>query len=186
MIEEQMNEIERLRADHERLTAWIDDLQSGMYVNCVYCGHRYGPSETTPVSMSDALKAHVEQCPQHPMSALRAELAALRAELEVFREREAATAQGVRWLENESKRIERRAERAEAERDAAIREVGKWSRIAGLVEAERDRLLNWAKTGPHQMGCASLQDEVPRDQYGSLDLCNCGKSVALGYNKSTS
>jgi len=46
---------------------------------------------------------------------LLAELAALRAELEVFREREAATAQGVRWLENESKRIERRAEKAEAE-----------------------------------------------------------------------
>lgn len=46
---------------------------------------------------------------------LRAELAALRAELEVFREREAATAQGVRWLESESKRIERRAERAETE-----------------------------------------------------------------------
>lgn len=69
---------EALRADHERLTAWIDDLQSGMYVNCVYCGHRYGPGETTPVSMSDALKAHVEQCPQHPMSALRAENEQLR------------------------------------------------------------------------------------------------------------
>lgn len=72
---------EALRADHERLTAWIDDLQSGMYVNCVYCGHRYGPGETTPVSMSDALKAHVEQCPQHPMSALRAENERLRAAL---------------------------------------------------------------------------------------------------------
>jgi hypothetical protein len=50
---------------------WVDDLQSGMFVNCVYCGHRYGPGETTPVSMADALKAHVEQCPEHPMSALR-------------------------------------------------------------------------------------------------------------------
>jgi hypothetical protein len=50
---------------------WVDDLQSGMFVNCVYCGHRYGPGETTPVSMADALKVHVEQCPEHPMSALR-------------------------------------------------------------------------------------------------------------------
>jgi len=64
-----------LRAEIERLTKWIADLQSGMYVNCVYCGHRYGPGETTPVSMADALKAHVEQCPKHPMSKLREALA---------------------------------------------------------------------------------------------------------------
>ena len=54
------------------LKRWVDDLQSGMYVNCVYCGHRYGPGETTPVTMADALKVHVEQCPKHPMSALKA------------------------------------------------------------------------------------------------------------------
>lgn len=62
------------------LKQWVDDLQSGMYVNCVYCGHRYGPGETTPVSMADALKAHVEQCPEHPASKLKAELARLQAE----------------------------------------------------------------------------------------------------------
>jgi hypothetical protein len=55
----------------ERLNRWVADLQSDMYVNCVYCGHRYGPGETTPVSMADALKEHIEQCPQHPMSALK-------------------------------------------------------------------------------------------------------------------
>ena len=60
-----------------RLKAWVADLQSGMYVNCVYCGHRYGPGETTPVSMADALKAHVEACPEHPMSRLKARLADL-------------------------------------------------------------------------------------------------------------
>jgi len=60
------------------LKAWVDDLQSGMYVNCVYCGHRYGPKETTPVSMADALKMHVERCPQHPMSRLKADLATAR------------------------------------------------------------------------------------------------------------
>lgn len=61
-------------AEIERLKKWVDDLQSGMYVNCVYCGHRYGPSDNTPVSMSDVLKEHVESCPKHPMSGLRRDL----------------------------------------------------------------------------------------------------------------
>ena len=69
------------QANLKRLTEWVADLQSGMYVNCVYCGHRYGPGETTPVSMADALKAHVEQCPEHPMSALKRENEELRAAL---------------------------------------------------------------------------------------------------------
>jgi hypothetical protein len=54
-----------------RYNQWVDDLQSGMYVNCVYCGHRYGPGESTPLTMAEALKEHVLQCPQHPMSELR-------------------------------------------------------------------------------------------------------------------
>jgi hypothetical protein len=64
------------------MQSWVDDLQSGMYINCVYCGHRYGPSDEIPVSMGDTLKAHVEQCPDHPMSQLRAELDALRLKRE--------------------------------------------------------------------------------------------------------
>ncbi|MDD3029802.1 MAG: hypothetical protein PHS57_05940 [Alphaproteobacteria bacterium] len=63
----------------ERYKRWVNDLQSGMYVNCVYCGHRYGPGETTPVSMADALKLHIESCPKHPMSALKAEAERLKA-----------------------------------------------------------------------------------------------------------
>ena len=53
------------------LRKWVADLQSRMYINCVYCGHRYGPKESTPVSMADVLKEHVERCPAHPMSKLR-------------------------------------------------------------------------------------------------------------------
>lgn len=68
-------------AERARLEQWVHDLQSGMYVNCVYCGHRYGPGETTPVSMADALKAHIEQCPHHPMYKLAAQLAEARAKL---------------------------------------------------------------------------------------------------------
>lgn len=56
-----------------RLEKWIDDCQSGMYINCVYCGHRYGPNTETS-SMRDVLKQHIEQCPEHPMSQLRSEV----------------------------------------------------------------------------------------------------------------
>jgi len=69
-------------AELAELKQWIKDLQSGMYVNCVYCGHRYGPKETTPVSMADALKEHIEQCPKHPMSALKARAEKAEAALE--------------------------------------------------------------------------------------------------------
>lgn len=60
-----------LHAEIGRLRRWVTDLQSGLYVNCVYCGHRYGPNDRVPVAMADALKAHVEVCPWHPMSALK-------------------------------------------------------------------------------------------------------------------
>lgn len=84
---------EGLRQEAESLKSWVSDLQSGMYVNCVYCGHRYGPKETTPVTMADALKAHIEECPKHPLSILKAtnelmrtDLAAARAENERLKE----------------------------------------------------------------------------------------------------
>lgn len=64
-----------------RLRHWIDDLQSGMFINCVYCGHRYGPRESTPVSMADVLKEHVMRCPEHPLSKLNTENSELRAQL---------------------------------------------------------------------------------------------------------
>ncbi len=64
---------------------WVNDLQAGMYINCVYCGHRYGPDDEVPATMADALKEHVERCPEHPMSALKAENVRLRKELEAGR-----------------------------------------------------------------------------------------------------
>jgi len=70
-------------AESERLRQWVSDCQSGMYINCVYCGHRYGPKEDTPVAMADVLKEHIEQCPEHPMSHL---LAAVEAMLEDYEE----------------------------------------------------------------------------------------------------
>ena len=53
-----------------KLRQWIGDLQSGMYINCVYCGHRYGPKDQVPSSMANVLKEHIKTCPQHPMSSL--------------------------------------------------------------------------------------------------------------------
>jgi hypothetical protein len=58
------------RVENERLMQWVDDLQSGMFVNCVYCGHRYGRQDEVLASMADILKAHIAQCPKHPMSEL--------------------------------------------------------------------------------------------------------------------
>lgn len=75
------------KAEIARLKKWIDDLQSKMVVNCVYCGHRYGPGETTPVSMADALKAHVETCPQHPMAKLKIALEEIANPIKFLRER---------------------------------------------------------------------------------------------------
>jgi hypothetical protein len=67
-----------LEQDNRRLRQWVDDLQSGMYVNCVYCGHRYGPEDKTPTSRAEVLKKHIEVCPTHPMAALKRELEELR------------------------------------------------------------------------------------------------------------
>lgn len=61
--------LELLDHIHQR-EKWIADLQSGMYINCVYCGHRYGPASNTPESKAVLLKHHIAQCPEHPMSAL--------------------------------------------------------------------------------------------------------------------
>jgi hypothetical protein len=64
------------------LKSWVDDLQSGMYINCVYCGYQYGPKDSTPVAMSAVLKEHIEQCPEHPMRKLKIEYVALKERLE--------------------------------------------------------------------------------------------------------
>ena len=68
-------------AEIERLRGHVNDLQSGMYINCVYCGHRYGPDPGTPVAMADVLKAHIEECPKHPLLHAKAEIERLRKEV---------------------------------------------------------------------------------------------------------
>lgn len=67
------------------LRQWVADLQSEMYINCVYCGHRYGPAEDTPVAMAEVLRQHIEQCPQHPASKMRERAERAEALLEIER-----------------------------------------------------------------------------------------------------
>ena len=67
-----LDKIEQQQQEIGSLKNWVNDLQSGMYVNCVYCGHRYGTENETPASMADVLKKHIEECPAHPMSELKA------------------------------------------------------------------------------------------------------------------
>ena len=105
ILDEQAREIERLKEEHVkrlkavvdgtrekevklllnevvRLRNWVNDLQSGLYINCVYCGFRYGPGESTPATLPEAgetlagaaLREHVEKCPDHPMSRLKSEI----------------------------------------------------------------------------------------------------------------
>ena len=80
-LESLNNCIVKLVAENRRLVDWVVDLQSGLYVNCVYCGHRYGPGETTPTSMADVLKEHIGTCTEHPLSAALARIAELESSL---------------------------------------------------------------------------------------------------------
>ena len=77
-----LQELDRHRRDHAKEIArfqenlasaekWIDDLQAKLYINCVYCGHRYGPGEEITTTMRSALFQHIARCPKHPLSVLR-------------------------------------------------------------------------------------------------------------------
>jgi hypothetical protein len=78
------DEVTAIEAQLSQARQWVNDLQSGMYINCVYCGHRYGPNPGTPVAMADVLKQHIATCPEHPMSELIEVLGEAEGELENF------------------------------------------------------------------------------------------------------
>ena len=62
------------------LKKWANDLQSWMYINCVYCGHRYGTDPGIRAAMADVFKEHNEKCPKHPLPEARWEIAMLNKE----------------------------------------------------------------------------------------------------------
>jgi len=67
----------RTAAELARFRPWVDDLQAGCYINCVYCGHRYGPDDEVPATMAQVLKDHIAVCPEHPLSAAARRVAEL-------------------------------------------------------------------------------------------------------------
>lgn len=73
--------VAQLEKDLVRYRQWVNDLQAGMCISCVYCGYQYGPDPGTPVAMADVLKAHIEVCPEHPMSRLKEALTAYKKAL---------------------------------------------------------------------------------------------------------
>lgn len=64
-------QIEELQEKLAQMEQWIDDLQSGLYVNCVYCGYNFGQKDAVDESMRTSLQNHMETCPKHPMSILK-------------------------------------------------------------------------------------------------------------------
>ncbi len=68
----------------KELNNWINDLQAGMYVNCVYCGYRYGSDSEVPASMADVLKEHIEKCPKHPLFKANQELKRLNSTIKTL------------------------------------------------------------------------------------------------------
>lgn len=138
-----------LEAERQLLLQWVVDLQAGMFVNCVYCGHRYGPREsgaTVPEAgetMAEALRRHVESCPEHPMSALRAELrerdesmAAVRGELGVMEHKhKVACEDAVRCGDLAATRLEALRE-LEASRQALMDDVDRVVRAHAETNAE--------------------------------------------------
>lgn len=163
---------QELEAERDRLKQHVADLQSGMYVNCVYCGHRYGPTECTPVSKADVLKAHVEVCPEHPMSELRASL-----ELEKFfrenncRERDEwkAKALAAATLTADEQKYIDAALNTQFNLDAPVRqEGGRWVAIARFLAhalGDRSTLLSIVKELKERLAEA----ESARDM--NLDTC---------------
>ena len=83
-LAEREKEYEWANEEVLRLQHWVQDLQKGMFINCVYCGHRYGRNDEVPATMADVLKEHIEQCPKHPMSALKIELATWKKSWELY------------------------------------------------------------------------------------------------------
>ena len=90
----------RLQKRVKQLEDWVNDLQSGMYINCVYCGYRYGPRDKVPASMADVLKSHIEKCPDHPMSKLKARVDELEDDVERYRNNWQAARRELKELKN--------------------------------------------------------------------------------------
>lgn len=72
--------VDELTKEIRRLRQWVSDLQSGAYITCAYCGHRYGPKEGGDPSMVGLYREHVEKCADHPCNVLVREIEAMKVQ----------------------------------------------------------------------------------------------------------
>ncbi len=86
IVNEQKETIVKLSEDNQRLRKWTDDLQSGMYINCAYCGHRYEKQNSIFPTMQEILTNHIENCRYHPMFKLKKENKHLKFKVKKFEE----------------------------------------------------------------------------------------------------
>lgn len=64
-------DIKKLKKDNERLQKWVKKYQPHFFAKCSLCGHPYWPVNDVPDNPTELLKDHIENCPEHPMSALK-------------------------------------------------------------------------------------------------------------------
>ena len=118
----------------EELEQWVDDLQSGMYINCVYCGHRYGPNSVGKTTMRKALGKHISKCPKHPLSAAKAEITVLKESVESWKRE-------YRLINAAQIAAEERVRELEAERNLLKSDLDKVERGYDEVSQRRDETV---------------------------------------------
>lgn len=52
----------RAEASVARLRQWVEDLQGDCWVNCIYCGWRFGPMKELPFSTREVFTGHLKKC----------------------------------------------------------------------------------------------------------------------------
>lgn len=133
------------RQEIARLEAWVRDLQDGMIVNCVYCGHQYGRKDAVPMAIADVLKAHIEACPDHPMSALKRRNAVLERQWREMKEAYDSASENARWHSEKNAEAQDALIQAEARIRTAAQEAVQQYREGLIPEDARVReAMEWA------------------------------------------
>lgn len=164
---------QHLEAANDRLWRWVQDLQGGMSVNCVHCGHHF-----EGVGNGDLLRQHVMTCPKHPLAAALQEVATQALTIEKLRKDLGAA--GAAYRAAASERADLQASAAEQERGLELLlsatakdndrhvELSAAYRIARAeIEELRRAVSRCGDYVAHQPRCAMI--DTP-----GCDTCTCG------------